>query len=112
MWRAIEVTLSLLALLLAFAGEKFSIPLLLDSGIACLGLTSIIVGWDAIITRRIVIGRRRHFSRQLYTGIPAMMQGVQLNLFGFFLIVIAGMMYFNADVHAVGIAMGRHPGLP
>src|SRR5690242_19572062 len=112
MWRTIQTVYILLGLLLVFSGNKLSIPLLMDVGIACLGIGSIAIGWEAIFTRRIVIGRRRHGSRQSYSGIPAMMQGVQFNFIGFFLILFAFMLYQNVDTHAVGIAMGQHPELP
>lgn len=112
MWRTLQTIFILLGLLLVFGGNKLSIPLLMDGGIACLGLGSIAVGWEAIFTRRIVIGRRRHGSRQSYSGLPAIMQGVQFNFIGFFLIVVAFMLYFNTNVRAVGVEMARHPGLP
>jgi hypothetical protein len=110
-WRTIQTVFILLGLLLVFGGNKLSIPILMDAGIACLGLGSIAVGWEAIFTRHIVIGRRRHGSRQSYSGIPAMMQGVQFNIIGFFLIVFAFMLYQNVDAHAVGIEIAQHPGL-
>lgn len=112
MWRTIQTIFILLGLVLVFSGNKFSNPLLIDAGIACLALGSIFVGGEAIFTRRIVIGRRRHGIRQSYSGIPAMMQGVQFNFIGFFLIIFAFMLYQNVDTHAVGIAMAQHPGLP
>lgn len=112
MWRIVQTVFILLGLLLVFGGNKLSIPFLMDAGIVCLGLASIFVGWEAIFTRRIVIGRRRHGIRQSYSGIPAMMQGVQFNFIGFFLIVFAFMLYQNVDVHAVGIEIAQHPGLP
>lgn len=40
-----------------------------------------------------------------------MMQGVQFNFIGFFLIVFAFMLYQNVDTRAVGVQIGRHPGL-
>src|SRR5690242_8304440 len=112
MWRTVQTVFILLGLLLVFGGNKLSNPFFMDAGIACLGLASIFIGWEAIFTRRIVIGRRRHGIQQSYSGIPAMMQGVQFNFIGFFLIVVAFMLYQNVDTHAVGIAMAQHPGLP
>jgi hypothetical protein len=112
MWTTFEVVFGVLSLGLFFAGEKLSIPFLSDAGIACLGLTSIVIGWEAIITRRIVIGRRRHGSRQTYTGVAAMLQGVEFNLLGFFLMAIAIILYNHVSTRELGIQMARHPGVP
>ena len=83
MWGAIEIVLIVLGLVIAYVGFKLNIPVLQDLGIASLGLLSIVIGWEAIITRRIAIGSRRHGSRRLYTGPAAMMQGAQFNILGF-----------------------------
>ena len=112
MWTTIQIVLGLLSLLLVFVGDKLSIPFLSDAGMACLGLTSITIGLEAIITRRIVIGRRRHGSRQTYTDLPAILQGVQFNLLGFFLIVVSIMLYKNLNGRELALHMARHPGLP
>jgi len=112
MWTTIEIVFGVLSLLLVFVGDKLSIPTLSDAGIACLGLTSMVIGWEAIIRRRIVIGRRRHGIRQTYTGIAAMLQGVEFNLLGLFLIAIAIMLYGNMNARELGVQIARHPGLP
>jgi len=112
MWTTIQIVLGLLSLLLVFVGDKLSIPFLSDAGMACLGLTSIAIGWEAIITRRIVIGRRRHGNRQTYTNLPAILQGVQFNLLGFFLIVVSIMLYKNLNGRELALQMARHPGFP
>jgi len=112
MWTTIEIVFGVLSLLLVFVGDKLSIPILSDAGIACLGLTSMVIGWEAIIRRRIVIGRRRHGIRQTYTGIAAMLQGVEFNLLGLFLIAIAIMLYGNMNARELGVQIARHPGLP
>jgi len=112
MWTTIQIVLAVLSLLLVFVGDKFSIPFLGDAGIACLGLTSIVIGWEAIITRRIVIGRRRHGSRQTYSALPAILQGVQFNLLGLFLVVVSIVIYKNINGREFVLQMARHPGLP
>jgi hypothetical protein len=112
MWTTIQIVLGLLSLLLVFAGDKLSVPFLGNAGMACLGLTSITIGWEAIITRHIVIGRRRHGNRQTFTDLPAILQGVQFNLLGFFLIVVSVMIYKNLNGRELVLQMARHPGLP
>src|SRR5262245_55101512 len=112
MWTTIQIILGVLSLGLFFVGEKLSISFLSDAGIACLGLTSIVIGWQAIITRRIVLGWRRHGSRETYTGLAAMLQGLEFNLLGLFLIAIAMVLYNNVNPRQLGEQMARHPGLP
>ena len=112
MWSTIQIIFAILGILLVLGGDKFSIPLLGNAGMACFGFVSILIGWQAIVTQRIVLGRRRHGLRQTYTGVTAILQGVEFNLFGLFLIVVAILIQMNANVHAVGEQMARHPGIP
>src|ERR1043166_3884611 len=92
MWTTIQIILILITILLVLAGEKLSMPILFDAGVACLGLTSIVIGWEAILTRRIKLGWRRHGGTQTFTGIRAMLQGAQFNIIGLFLVGVALMM--------------------
>lgn len=110
MWTTIQVVFGVLSLVLVFVGERLSIPLFTDIGIAWLGLTSIVIGWEAIVKRRIVIGRRRHGIRETYTGLAAMLQGIEFNLIGLFLIAMAVMLYGNVNAHELGLKIARHPG--
>jgi len=112
MWTTIQIILGLLGILLILGGEKLSIPFFSYAGLACLGLTSMAIGWEAIITRHIVFGRRRHGDVQTYTNLPAILQGVQFNLLGLFLIVVSIMMDENINGRELVLQMARHPGLP
>jgi hypothetical protein len=112
MWRTVQIVLFVLGLLLAYGGDKLSIPFFFYSGIACLGVGSMAVGGEAIVTRHIVVGMRRHGDRQTYTGIPAILQGIQFILIGLFLIVIAIAMYLGANGREFFLQMVRHPGWP
>lgn len=112
MWTRIQIALGLLALLLVFLGDRFTSPLLLYTGIACFGVTSMVMGWEAILTQHIIVGRHRSGSRGTYTGVPAIFQGVQFNLLGLFLVIVAVMIYMNADGRGVFLHMVRRPGLP
>jgi hypothetical protein len=112
MWTTIQVVLGIFSLLLVFVGDKLAVPFLGDTGIACLGLTSMAIGWEAIITRRIVVGRRRHGNRQTYTDLPAILQGIQFNLLGLFLVVVSIVVYKNINGREFVLQMARHPGLP
>ena len=112
MWKTIQLIPGILGLALVFAGHQFSIPFLMNAGITCLGLTSMAIGWEAIFTQHIVIGRRRHGSRQTYTGLAAICQGIQFNVIGLFLIAAAFLLNQNMDARELGIQWARHPGLP
>jgi len=112
MWTTIQIILGLLGILLVSGGDRLSIPFLGYAGIACLGLTSWAIGWEAIITRHMVIGRRRHGNVQTYTGLPAILQGIQFNLLGLFLVVVSITLYTNLNARELVLQMARHPGLP
>jgi len=110
MLKTIEMVFLLLGLVLVFVGGKFSMPFLLDAGIACLGLASIAIGWDAIFTRRLTVGSRRHGNRYVYTGLAAVLQGIELNILGLFLIIIALILYVNVNPRVIGEQIARRPG--
>ena len=111
MWTTIQIVFGLLGLLLAFGGDRLSMPVLFYGGVACFGLASMAIGSEAIITRRIVLGRRRRGSRSTYTGVPAILQGVQFNIIGLFLLGIAWVMYWN-NSREIFLQFARRPGLP
>ena len=116
MWTTIQIIMGVIALLLVWGSEKLSMPILGNLGISCLGLTSVAIGWEGIITRRLVLGRRRSGNRQTYTGLPAVLQGVQFNLMGLFLIGASLMMYLDEHDQFSGrqffLQFVRRPGLP
>ena len=111
MWTKIQIGLGVLAFLLLFIGDRFSLPLLLYTGMACFGMVSIAIGLEAILTQQIVVGRRRR-NRSTYVGIPAIFQGVQFSILGFFLIIVSIMMYMRANSREFFLEMVRRPGLP
>ena len=111
MWTTVQIVFALLGVLLAYLGNRFSMPLLFYGGIACFGLASMAIGLEGIFTQRIVLGRRRRGSKRTYTGIPAILQGVQFNLIGLFFIVIAGLLYLNIG-RDLFLGFVRRPGLP
>ena len=86
-------------------------PILFYGGIACFGLASMAIGSEAIFTQRIKLGSRRRGSRATYTGVPAILQGIQFNIIGLFLLGIAWMMYWN-NSREILQQFARRPGLP
>jgi len=93
-WTIAQVAVFLLGIALAFAGDKLSIPILLYGGISLFGVTAILVGMEAALTRRIVLGRRRY--SETYVGIAAFAQGVQFIFMGAFLISVSFWAYLDA----------------
>jgi len=85
LWSIVQIGLAAIAFLLAFAGDKLSIPILLYIGTSTFGVTAIVVSMEAMITRRIVLYRHRHYS-ETYLGFAAYAQGVQFSLIGIFFI--------------------------
>jgi hypothetical protein len=112
MWRKLQIGLILLTFLLVFAGDKLSIPLLSYTGMASLGMAAMAIGWEAIMTQQIVVGRRRRGNRRTYTGMPAVFQGIQFNLLGLFILFVAISAYMRANVREGFLQMVRRPGLP
>jgi hypothetical protein len=111
MLRTIQIIFGALGILLAVGSDKLSMPTLAYGGVACFGFLSMAIGWEAIITRQLVIGSRRRGTRETYTGIPAVLQGIQFNLIGLFLIGISVLVYFN-NGREVFLQFVRRPGIP
>jgi hypothetical protein len=93
-WSIIQIGLAVVAFLLAFAGDKLSIPIMLYSGIALFGITAIVIGLEAMLTQRIVLSRQRNYS-ETYLGFAAYAQGVQFSLIGLFFIVTSIAAYLD-----------------
>lgn len=111
MWTTLQIIFGLLGILLAFGGDRLSMPILTNLGIACFGLASIAIGWEAIFTRYIKLGSRRRGTRSTYTGLAAVMHGIQFNLLGLFLIGLGLFSDFSAG-REVFLRFVRRPGLP
>lgn len=109
MWTTLQIVFVALGLLLVYGGDRLAWPILMQAGIACLGLAMIVIGAEAIITRRLLRFRHGRY-REAYTGIPAIFQGIQFNFIGLFLMGIAMMMYFN-NGKQIFQQMIRRPGL-
>ena len=112
MWTTLQIIFSLAGMLLILIGEWLSMPILGSVGLVLLGLAGVAIGWEAIITRQMKFGQRRHGNVETYTGIPAILQGVQFNLLCICLIGITIMVSRNADGRAVFLQKIRRPGLP
>lgn len=94
LWSIIQIGLAAIAFLLAFAGDRLSIPILFYAGISLFGVSAIVVGMEAMITRRIVLSRQRNYN-ETYLGLAAYAQGVQFSLIGLFFIGTSLMAYLE-----------------
>jgi hypothetical protein len=110
MWTTLQIIFGVLGLLLAFGGDRLSMPILFYGGVACFGMASIAIGLEGIVTRRIVLRRRRRGSSSTYTGVAAILQGIQFHIIGLFLLGIAWMMYWN-NSREILQQFARRPGL-
>ena len=110
-WTTVQIVLGLIGLSLALAGSRLSLPLLTLTGMICLGLAALAIGWEAILTRRIVLGSRPQGTRETYTGLAAILHGIQFNLIGLFLIGVSVVVYENTGREIV-LQFVRRPGPP
>lgn len=111
MWSTLQIIFILLGILLAFGGDRLSMPVLTNLGVACFGLASIAIGWEAILTRYIRLGSRRRGTRTTYTGLAAILHGIQFNLLGLFFLGLGIFTDFTAW-RQVFLQFVRRPGLP
>ncbi len=109
MWATLQLVFVLLGIVLAFVGNQMAQPMFLHAGIGCFGLAMMATGWQGILTQHMVMRRRRSY-RRTFTGVPAIFQGIQFNILGLFLIVLAFMMYFN-NGEEISRQIARRPGL-
>ena len=93
-WTIAQVSVFVIAFLAASAGDKLSNPLLMYGGISLFGCVAFLIGMEAAITQRIVLGSRRY--DETYVGLAAYAQGVQFMMIGAFLISVSFLAYFDA----------------
>ena len=114
MFRTVEIIFGVLGLALAWGSNELSMPVLLYAALACFGFMALAIGSEAIVRREIVIGSRRRGSRRTYTGLAAMMQGIQFNLLGLALLWISASLYITGGGNARELFQHfiRRPGIP
>lgn len=92
-WTISQAAFFVLGMLLAFAGDRFSIPFFLYGGISLFGVTAFLIGAEAIFTRRIVLGRWRY--NETYIGPAAIAQGFQFMFIAAFLVGVSIFAYLD-----------------
>jgi hypothetical protein len=76
-----------------------------------MGVVAIVIGLQAIITRRIVqVSRYNRYADETYVGVAAMAQGFIFIMMGFLFIGIAVVAYLNSG-RELFLHFVRHPGL-
>lgn len=93
-WTIAQFVVFVTGMLLAYLGDRYSIPILFYGGISLFGMTAFLIGMEAIVKRRIVLGRRRY--NQTYVGIAAIAQGFQFMFIAAFFIGVSIYAYFDA----------------
>jgi hypothetical protein len=111
MFRTIQIAFFVLGILFILGADRLGMQFLTYAGMACFGLAAMAIGWEAIIRRQIQLGRHRSGNLQTYSGFPAVLQGIQFNLIGLFLVGVAALTYFN-NGREVFLQFVRRPGVP
>lgn len=110
-WTILEIAIALIGLALLFLGHWLSIDILTYAGFGVMGLVAIVIGMEALITRRIVqISRYSRRGEETYVGLAAMAQGIIFILMGLFFIGVSLAAYRNSG-REVFLNFIRHPGL-
>ena len=92
-WTIVQVSVFVIGFLFAFAGDKLSMPALMYGGISLFGVAAFLIGMEAAIMQRIVLGRRRY--NETYVGFAAYAQGMQFMMIGIFFIGASFLAYFD-----------------
>jgi hypothetical protein len=88
---SIELFLLLLAGVLAFAGEQFSIPFLTNLALLCLGLMMVLIGGEFLVTKRaeFAIGGWVYIqARETFKGLAAQLWGIMFLSLGLLVILV------------------------
>ena len=110
-WTILMIVFGLVAALLIFLGQRFSLDIMTYAGFSMVGLVAIVIGLQAVVTQRLVqISRYNRRSDETYVGIAAIAQGILFVMLGLFFIGLALASYRNSG-HDVFLHFVRHPGL-
>ncbi|HUS95087.1 MAG TPA: hypothetical protein VMZ24_07935 [Patescibacteria group bacterium] len=111
LWAVLMILFGLIGVVLLFLGQRFSLDILTYVGLGLIGLTSIVIGLQAAITRRMVqVSRYDRRANETYVGVAAIAQGILFILLGLFFIGLALAAYKNSG-RELFLYFVRHPGL-
>jgi len=107
----IWIGLIVVGILCIGGSDRFSLPLLLQAGLALIGLGLIVGGGEAMVTRHFVMSRRG-FADENYRGWGAVLNGIiwlwiGVALIGFALVLWAGaeQSFVDATIRRPGVAL-------
>ena len=111
LWTGLMIFFGLAGVLLLFLGQRFSLDILTYLGFGLIGVTCIVIGLRAAITRKMVqISRYNRHASETYVGVAAIAQGILFILLGLFFIGFALVAYKN-NGRELFLNIVRHPGL-
>ncbi|HCB49760.1 MAG: hypothetical protein AMJ56_13165 [Anaerolineae bacterium SG8_19] len=107
----LAIVIGLIGVLCLFLGQWLSLDILTYAGFGLMGLVAIVIGLEALITRRLVqVSRYSRRANETYVGVAAIAQGVIFIIMGLFFIGIAFAAYMNSG-RELFLHFIRHPGL-
>jgi hypothetical protein len=108
----LAIVIAVVGAVLAFGGQRLSLPVLSYAGTALLGVAGVVVGLEAMIKRRMVLPSRYYRYRdETYVGVAGVAQGGLFVLIGAFLMGVSILAYLDTG-RAVFLHFVRRPGLP
>lgn len=109
-WTVVIILLFLVGCAILLAGQHFDIPLLMPVGFFVMGLTSVVVGLEGVVKRRILLPSRWHSMRQeTWVGPAAVAQGLLFIVMGFLLAGLAIVAYGDSG-RDLFLDLVAHPG--
>jgi len=107
----LAIVVGLFGFLLLFLGQRLALDILTYAGFGLMGVMAIVVGLQAIVTRRLVqISRYNRHADETYVGVAAVAQGIIFIMMGFLFIGLALVAYLNSG-RELFLHFVRHPGL-
>jgi hypothetical protein len=111
LWNILKLGIFLLAALLLFLGQWLSSEILTYFGLILMGLEAMVIGAEAIITRRLIdVSRYNRHASETYVGPAAIAQGMIMIMMGLFLNGLA-LASFLDNGREVFLHFVRRPGL-
>jgi hypothetical protein len=111
LWNILKIVIGLTGVLFILLGQWFSWELLAYTGFGLMGLLAIVIGLEALLTRRLIqVSQYDRRADETYVGIAAMAQGVIFIIIGLFFIGLALAAYKNSG-RELFLHFVRNPGL-
>ncbi|MGD8806988.1 MAG: hypothetical protein PVH65_14120, partial [Chloroflexota bacterium] len=107
----LAIVVGLFGVLLLLLGQWLTMDILTFAGFGLMGVVAIVIGLQAIFTRRLVqISRYSRHADETYVGVAAIAQGVIFIMMGFLFIGVALVAYLSGG-RELFLHFVRHPGL-